>query len=71
MSVPLGTRQEWPTLPEPGQVVEVRGSTWAVANVQVQGLPLSPADESSAQLSHVVIFSPSNEDRLGDQLSVV
>lgn len=22
-----------PTLPEPGQVVEVRGSTWAVADV--------------------------------------
>jgi hypothetical protein len=32
-----------PSLPEPGQVVEVRGSTWAVANVQAQGLPLSPA----------------------------
>ena len=29
--------------PEPGQVVEVRGR-WAVANVQPQGLPRSPAD---------------------------
>ena len=37
-----------PPVPEPGQVVEVRGSTWAVANVQAQGLPRSPADEATA-----------------------
>jgi hypothetical protein len=44
-------RPALPTLPEPGQVVEVRGSTWAVANVQAQGLPRSPADESTAGLT--------------------
>lgn len=60
-----------PPLPEPGQVVEVRGSTWAVATVQAQGLPRSPADESSAQLSHVVDLQSLDEDRLGEQLSVV
>ncbi|KQN88978.1 DISARM system SNF2-like helicase DrmD [Arthrobacter sp. Leaf69] len=60
-----------PPLPEPGQVVEVRGSTWAVANVQAQGLPRSPADESVAQLTHVVDLQSLDEDRLGDQLSVV
>lgn len=60
-----------PTLPEPGQVVEVRGSTWAVANVQAQGLPRSPADEVTAQLSHVVDLQSLDEDRLGEQLSVV
>lgn len=60
-----------PTLPEPGQVVEVRGSTWAVANVQVQGLPRSPADEATASLSHVVDLQSLDEDRLGEQLSVV
>ena len=60
-----------PTLPEPGQVVEVRGSTWAVANVQAQGLPRSPADESWAQLSRVVDLQSLDEDRLGEQLSVV
>ena len=58
-------------LPEPGQVVEVRGSSWAVANVQVQGLPRSPADEATAQLSHVVDLQSLDEDRLGEQLSVV
>lgn len=60
-----------PTLPEPGQVVEVRGSTWAVANVQAQGLPRSPADEAVAALSHVVDLQSLDEDRLGDRLSVV
>lgn len=60
-----------PGLPEPGQVVEVRGATWAVANVQVQGLPRSPADESTAQLSHVVELQSLDEDRLGEQLDVV
>lgn len=52
-------------------MVEARGSTWAVANVQVQGLPRSPADESTAQLSHVVDLQSLDEDRLGEQLSVV
>ena len=60
-----------PVVPESGQVVEVRGSTWAVANVQVQGLPRSPADEATAQLSHVVDLRSLDEDRLGEQLSVV
>lgn len=57
--------------PDPGQVVEVRGSTWAVANVLAQGLPRSPADESTAQLNHVVDLQSLDEDRLGEQLSVI
>lgn len=60
-----------PRVPESGQVVEVRGSTWAVANVQAQGLPRSPADEGTAQLSHVVDLQSLDEDRLGERLSVV
>ncbi|MGH3296246.1 MAG: DISARM system SNF2-like helicase DrmD, partial [Trebonia sp.] len=64
---PLGV----PSLPEPGQVVEVRGSAWAVSNVQAQGLPRSPADESVAQLSHVVDLQSLDEGSLGAQLSVV
>ena len=58
-------------MPEGGQVVEVRGSTWAVANVQAQGLPRSPADETTAQLSHVVDLQCLDEDRLDEALSVV
>lgn len=60
-----------PPLPEPGQVVEVRGSTWAVANVRAQGLPRSPSDEATVHLSHVVDLQSLDEDRLNETLSVV
>lgn len=35
-----------------------------MANVQAQGLPRSPADESTAQLSHVVDLQSLDEGRL-------
>lgn len=60
-----------PPLPEPGQVVNVRGSTWAVADVRPQGLPRSPADEGLPGLTHVVELQSLEEDRLGQELSVV
>ena len=60
-----------PPLPDQGQVVEVRGSTWAVADVREQGLPRSPADESEARTHHVVTLQSLAEDRLGDELTVV
>ena len=60
-----------PPLPEAGQVVEARGSTWAVASVRAQGLPRSPADDAMAQLSHVVDLQSLDEDRLDETLSVV
>ena len=59
------------SVPEPGQVVEVRGSTWAVAWVRVQGLPRSPADEAVAALNHAVTLQAMDEDRLGEELTVV
>lgn len=60
-----------PPAPEPGQVVTVRGSTWAVADVRRQGLPRSPADEGTAALTHVVSLQSLEEDRLGEELAVV
>lgn len=60
-----------PTVPEPGQVVEVRGAAWAVSNVYAQGLPRSPADEAVPGLTHVVELQSLDEDRLGENLSVV
>jgi len=60
-----------PPVPEPGQVVNVRGSTWAVADVRQQGLPRSPADDGTANLSHVVSLQSLEEDRLGEELAVV
>lgn len=40
-----------PRLPELGNVVEMRGSTWAVTDVREQGLPRSPADGTRAARS--------------------
>ena len=58
-------------MPDPGQVVEVRGSTWAVADVREQGLTRSPADEGVAGTHHVVSLQSLDEDRLGTELDVV
>ncbi|MGS2807726.1 MULTISPECIES: DISARM system SNF2-like helicase DrmD [Nocardia] len=60
-----------PEVPSPGRVVKVRGSTWAVTNVETQGLPRSPADEGVAGLTHVVRLQSLEEDRLGEELAVV
>ena len=66
-----GSGQPMPPAPEPGQVVNVRGSTWAVADVRRQGLPRSPADEGAPGLTHVVSLQSLEEDRLGEELAVV
>jgi superfamily II DNA or RNA helicase len=60
-----------PPVPEPGQVVEVRGASWAVAQVQQQALPRSPADEALPRLNHAVTLQALDEDRLGEELTVV
>ena len=63
-----------PALPEPGQVVEVRGSTWAATDVVVQGLSRSPADEATAAptgLQHEVTLQSLDEDRMGEELRVI
>ncbi len=64
-------RQPVPELPESGRVVQVRGGIWAVAEVRVQGLPRSPADEGRPGTQHVVTLQSLQEDRLGEELSVV
>ena len=60
-----------PPLPEQGQVVNVRGAAWAVADVRAQGLPRSPADEGEPGLTHVVQLQSLEEDRLDEELIVV
>lgn len=60
-----------PTLPEPGQVVDVRGATWAVTDVREQGLFRSPADDGVPHLEHVVDLQSLDEDRMGEELTVV
>ena len=69
--VGTGHRQGSPAVPELGQVVEVRGSTWAVNDVREQGLLRSPADETHAGVHHLVSLQSLEEDRLGEELTVV
>lgn len=58
-------------LPAPGQVVEVRGSRWAVTSVTRQGLVRSAADDAHPRPEHVVELQSIDEDRLGEELAVV
>ena len=60
-----------PEVPEPGRVVHVRGSTWAVADAREQALPRSPADETEPRFQHLVALASLDEDRLGEELTVV
>lgn len=60
-----------PPLPKQGDIVNVRGATWAVVSIQEQGLPRSPADEGRPGLMHVVGLQSLEEDRLGQELSMV
>ena len=60
-----------PALPEPGQVVEVRGSTWAVTDVIEQGLPRSAPDDSRPRIEHVVSLQSLEEDRMGEELDIL
>ena len=67
----LSTPMEASSVPEPGQVVQVRGAIWAVTDVREQGLPHSPADESRAGLEHLVALQSLAEDRMGEELTVI
>lgn len=58
-------------VPEPGQIVDVRGAVWAVSDVREQALPRSPADDGRPTLNHVVSLQSLAEDRLGEELDVV
>jgi len=58
------------SVPSIGEVVQVRGSYWAVSEIKSQGLPRSSADENSG-LQHLVTLSSIAEDRLGDELQVI
>lgn len=58
-------------VPEPGQIVSVRGATWAVTDVQQQRLPRSAQDDAVQQLQHAVTLQSMAEDRFGEELRVV
>ena len=58
-------------VPEVGQIALVRGASWAVTDVQPQGLPRSGADDAVVGLQHAVTLQSVEEDRLGHELRVI
>jgi superfamily II DNA or RNA helicase len=58
-------------VPEVGQIVTVRGSNWAVTDVQQQSLPRSAQDDAQQQLQHAVSLQSVEDDRLGHEMRVV
>jgi len=58
-------------VPEPGQLVSVRGAIWAVTEVHQQSLPRSAQDDAVQQLQHAVTLQSMAEDRFGEELRVV
>ena len=58
-------------VPEVGQIVAVRGASWAVTEVLQQSLPRSAHDDAVHQLQHAVTLQSVDDDRLGDELRVV
>jgi superfamily II DNA/RNA helicase len=62
-----GSRTHQPDLPQLGQVVSVRGSTWAVTEVREQ----AATPGSAARPTHVVALQSLAEDHLGTELRVI
>ncbi|SDE20287.1 DISARM system SNF2-like helicase DrmD [Glycomyces harbinensis] len=58
-------------IPELGQVVSVRGSTWAVTDVREQSAPAAPGSGPPPRTTQVVGLQSLSEDQLGSELRVV
>jgi hypothetical protein len=60
-----------PPVPDKGGIVTVRGASWAVVDVREQGVLHRPADAGGDDLTHVVDLQSLEEDRFGEELTVV
>ncbi|GAA1058529.1 helicase SNF2 family protein [Agromyces luteolus] len=58
-------------VPEPGQLVNVRGARWSVTDVSAQSLPRSSADDGRAELQHAVTMQSVEEEHYGRDLTVI
>ncbi|MEI5584299.1 MULTISPECIES: DISARM system SNF2-like helicase DrmD [unclassified Agromyces] len=58
-------------VPEPGQLVNVRGARWSVTDVSAQSLPRSSADDGRAELQHAVTMQSVEEEHYGRELTVI
>lgn len=58
-------------IPEPGQLVEVRGRRFAVTDVHTSTLPVDVLRSPSRKLHHLVSLSSVEDDALGEELQVI
>ncbi|MBS0017666.1 MAG: hypothetical protein KFF72_15190, partial [Arthrospira sp. SH-MAG29] len=57
-------------IPEPGQLVKVRGQPFAVTDVKVSTLPQNQRLSSYQPTQHLVSLSSLEDDALGEELQV-
>lgn len=58
-------------IPEPGQLVEVRGQRFAVTDIKVSALPQSPLFSQRQTIQHLVSLASVEDDALGEELQVI
>ena len=67
----MATAQQINTIPEQGQLVEVRGRRFVVLDVRASGLPQNPVLGATPRPHHLVTISSLEEDGLGEELQVM
>lgn len=58
-------------LPEPGQLVEVRGRRFVATNIRASNIPDSPLQQGIKKPQHLVTISCIEDDALGEELQVI
>ena len=59
------------SVPEQGQLVEVRRRQWIVSDVEASGMPVRTGSEAIARKQHLLTLSSIEEDALGEELRVI
>ena len=59
------------TIPEQGQLVELRGRRFAVTDVRASTLPNNPVDNPANKSQHLITLSSIEDDGLGEELQVI
>lgn len=59
------------SIPEQGQLVEVRRRQWVVADLMTSALPAPEAVSSMSKNEHLLTLSSIEEDALGEEMQVV
>jgi hypothetical protein len=67
----MTTLQQINTLPEQGQLVEVRGRRFVVLDIRSSHLPQNPVLGGSEKSHHLVTLSSLEEDGLGEEIQVM